>query len=98
MPAQSYDTASIPLTSGDRIVIYSDGVTEAAAPDGEEFSAERLLEILVERSDTTTDEFADYTLRQLIGWTRKPRLALDDDLTLLVIDVPRNGNIAHQAR
>ena len=94
LPAQSYDTASIPLASGDRIVIYSDGVTEAEAPNGEQFSAERLLDILVEHSNTTTSEFADYTLRQLIGWTRKPRLALDDDLTLLVIDVPENGGRA----
>ena len=62
--------------------------------DGEEFSSGRLLKMLVERSDTTSDEFADYTLRQLIGWTRKPRLALDDDLTLLVIDVPENGQRA----
>ena len=97
LPLQSYETATVPLAPGDRIVIYSDGVTEAAAPDGEEFSAERLLEMLVERSDTTTDEFADYTLRQLIGWTRKPRLALDDDVTLLVIDVPENGERATRA-
>ena len=94
LPVQSYDTATVPLAPGDRIVIYSDGVTEAAAPDGEEFSAERLLKMLVERSDTTSDEFADYTLRQLIGWTKKPRLALDDDLTLLIIDVPENGQRA----
>ena len=72
-------------------------MTEASAPDGEEFTTERLLKMLVERSNTTTDEFADYTLPQLIGWTRKPRLALDDDLTLLVIDVPENGNNGTQA-
>ena len=94
LPAQSYETASIPLTSGNRIVIYSDGVTEAEVPSGEQFSTERLLDILVEHSNTTTAEFADYTLRQLIGWTRKPRLALDDDLTLFVIDVPENGKRA----
>lgn len=98
LPVQSYETATVPLAPGDRIVIYSDGVTEAAAPDGEEFTSERLLDLLVQRSGTTTDEFADYTLRQLIGWTRKPRLALNDDLTLLVIDVPENGNSAHQTR
>lgn len=60
--------------------------------------SERLLDRLVQRSGTSTDEFADYTLRQLIGWTRKPRLALDDDLTLLVIDVPENGNSAVRTR
>lgn len=98
LPVQSYETATVPLAPGDRIVIYSNGVTEAAAPDGEEFTSERLLDLLVQRSGTSTDEFADYTLRQLIGWTRKPRLALDDDLTLLVIDVPDNGNSAHQTR
>ena len=86
----------VPLAPDVRIVIYSDRVTEAAAPDGEEFTTERLLKMLVERSDTTTDEFADYTLRQLIGWNRRPRLALDDDLTLLVVDVPENGQDTKQ--
>ena len=94
LPHQSYETAKIPLAPGDRIVIYSDGVTEAEAPDGELFSAERLLSLLVEHSDTSTAEFADITLRQLRTWTQKPRLALDDDLTLLVIDVPTKREYA----
>ena len=91
LPSQSYETANIQLAPGDRIVIYSDGVTEAAAPDGELFSEERLLTLLVEHSGTSTAEFADVTLQQLTQWTQKPKLALDDDLTLLVIDVPENG-------
>ena len=91
LPSQSYETANIQLAPGDWIVIYSDGVTEAAAPDGELFSEERLLTLLVEHSGTSTAEFADVTLQQLTQWTQKPKLALDDDLTLLVIDVPENG-------
>ena len=98
LPSQSYETAKIPLAPGDRIVIYSDAVTEAAAPDGELFSEERLLTLLIENSGTSTAEFADVTLQQLTQWTQKPKLALDDDLTLLVIDVPVTGRQATRTR
>ena len=98
LPSQSYETAKIPLAPGDRIVIYSDGVTEAATPDGELFSEERLLTLLIENSGTSTAEFADVTLQQLTQWTQKPKLALDDDLTRLVIDVPVTGRQATRTR
>lgn len=36
----------VQLASGDLFAIYTDGVTEAAAPDGEEFGEERLIDTL----------------------------------------------------
>ena len=38
-----YEQASIPLNAGDRIILFTDGLTEARNADGEEFGEERLL-------------------------------------------------------
>jgi sigma-B regulation protein RsbU (phosphoserine phosphatase) len=46
------NVAEVQLAPGDTLVLYTDGVTEAAGPDAEEFGEPRLIEIL--RSDCTT--------------------------------------------
>ncbi len=38
-----YEQASIPLNAGDRIILFTDGLTEARNDEGEEFGEERLL-------------------------------------------------------
>jgi phosphoserine phosphatase RsbU/P len=40
--AASFDEQTLQLERGDLLVAYSDGVTEARNPDGEEFGEERL--------------------------------------------------------
>lgn len=41
-----YTEAQVRLQPDDRMLIYSDGVLEAASPDGEEYGADRLVEFL----------------------------------------------------
>jgi sigma-B regulation protein RsbU (phosphoserine phosphatase) len=41
-----YDEYASPLAPGDRVYLYSDGITEALSPDGELFGVPRMLEIL----------------------------------------------------
>ena len=47
-PEWECEVAEVQLYSGDLFAIYTDGVTEAAAPDGEEFGEERLIALLRE--------------------------------------------------
>jgi serine phosphatase RsbU (regulator of sigma subunit) len=39
----TFPADTLQLSPGDSLVVYSDGVTEAAAPDGEEFGLDRLV-------------------------------------------------------
>ena len=41
-----YETGSLALAQGDLLALFTDGVSEAPAPDGEEFGAERLADLL----------------------------------------------------
>jgi steroid delta-isomerase-like uncharacterized protein len=39
----TFPSETLQLSPGDSLIVYSDGVTEAAAPDGEEFGLDRLM-------------------------------------------------------
>jgi sigma-B regulation protein RsbU (phosphoserine phosphatase) len=39
----TFPSETLQLSPGDSLVVYSDGVTEAAAPDGDEFGLDRLV-------------------------------------------------------
>jgi sigma-B regulation protein RsbU (phosphoserine phosphatase) len=68
MSDREYQYEKVPLDPGDTVFLYTDGVTEARDPSGEEFGIERLCEVLketdrypeglVEAVKKTVDEFA----------------------------------------
>src|SRR6202167_5718148 len=45
LPDWNYEEEAFPLSSGDRLVLYTDGLTEAMNSDQEEFGERRLLEL-----------------------------------------------------
>ena len=46
IPGASFPVMETQLALGDKIVIYSDGVTEARGPDGEFYGVDRLLRVV----------------------------------------------------
>jgi sigma-B regulation protein RsbU (phosphoserine phosphatase) len=73
------------LQSGDRVVLYTDGITEARTEDGEFFGVERLIDHL-ERAATTRQPAAE-TLRRISHDVRAHQGgALADDATLLIAE------------
>ena len=89
-----YSTTTLSLAAGDRLVLYTDGVVEAASPGDEFFETARLQETLVSGADLSADRWAGHLLDRLTTWSGKARLELDDDLTVVVLDVPGVGGIA----
>lgn len=71
-----YRNGELRLAPGDRLLLYTDGVTEALSPSGEPFGEERLRDLLASSGDL------DAILSRLAEWTG--REALDDDVTLVV--------------
>lgn len=55
----TYDEVTFPLGEGDVYVFYSDGVTEAMNAQGEEFSSERLMEVVSSARDEPASEIVN---------------------------------------
>lgn len=77
-----YSEESSNLGSGDLLVLYSDGVTEANNPDFDEFGEERFIRVLSENRALTAREIVDAVTAALKEFTAGAPQA--DDITLLV--------------
>jgi serine phosphatase RsbU (regulator of sigma subunit) len=78
-------TQPLELSSGDRLVLYSDGVTEARPDAGEPFGLANLVPALQEVRRAPAREAARRVIRQVRAH-RAQELA--DDATVLVLDIP----------
>ena len=81
---QSFTSDITELQSGDRIVLYTDGVTEARNSDDEEFGEDRLLRVLQRNAASAAVEIQKEILQSVTAFSRA---AWQDDATLLVVAV-----------
>lgn len=79
-----YRSADLQLEAGDRLVFYTDGITEAVSPSGELFQTERLDQI-VSRCHLKTNETLERILAEIDDFTCGG--SATDDRTLVVMDV-----------
>jgi sigma-B regulation protein RsbU (phosphoserine phosphatase) len=77
-----YRSTKRALTQGDRLLLYTDGVVEAANRSEEEFGQERLAKLLASSAGLTVEELADLILTTVQAWAP----AQMDDLTVVVCD------------
>jgi serine phosphatase RsbU (regulator of sigma subunit) len=74
------------ITSGDRFLLYTDGLIEPENTNGESFGDRRLEEVVRENQRRPCAEMSDRLLSELRQW--QPSSApQQDDITLIVIDV-----------
>jgi len=86
-PEAEFTTRRMRLQSGDRCLLYTDGVTEAPNAAGEEFGSERLLEFVRDNANLTPEKFCDALLARVDAWCgRRPGQEPADDLTLLLAE------------
>jgi sigma-B regulation protein RsbU (phosphoserine phosphatase) len=78
----TYSTAVHPLRSGDRLLLYTDGLLEAANPAGEELGPQRLSALLEDGAHLDAEAAADHLISSLKTWARSQ----NDDLTVLICD------------
>ncbi len=77
------DPAPIQLQQGDRLLVYTDGITEAKNPGGKMFGIERLGQAVLRHSKLEGQAFVDALYREAMDFSNNA--ALLDDLTLLSI-------------
>jgi len=75
------ENAAVTLDAGDLLLFYTDGVTEAAAPDGELFGDDRLRALLAASADQEPGRIRDTILARVRAFAPVQR----DDITLLIL-------------
>lgn len=84
IPGLSYPEAeSFQLQHGDRLVVYTDGITEAKRADGAMFGTERLIQVVIRHSKLEGQTFIEALHRDLTDFLGG--LSLQDDLTILSV-------------
>ncbi len=83
-PDQAFSMGTARLAPGDRMILFTDGVTEARNPAGEEFGEERLVRLLLENRAGSASELQEKILKAAAEFSRGP---WDDDATLLLLAV-----------
>lgn len=71
------------LESGDMLVLYTDGITEATNVDGEEYGREKLVECIKECKNLPAREMISFINEQVLSFSHNH--FLDDDGTLFII-------------
>ncbi|MFC1499956.1 SpoIIE family protein phosphatase, partial [Candidatus Zixiibacteriota bacterium] len=85
LPDAEYKTETMSLASGDRLYLFSDGLTELSNEGGEFFGVERLLSVIASHDSRGLEESIDGIIEDSRHWSGQR--ALEDDLTLLGIEI-----------
>jgi len=78
-----YEEDSVKLNSGDTIVMYSDGITEALNEKDEEFGEERLLSIINKNINKKSIEIIAEVIKSVKSFAQD--MPQSDDITIVVI-------------
>lgn len=78
----TYESKSLPLQPGDRLLLYTDGIVEARNDAGQLFGDASLSRALKDTRHLSPAEAVDHLLSALQRWAKSQ----DDDLTVLVCD------------
>ena len=82
LTSAAYTATQQPMRKGDRLLLYTDGILEAANSAEEEFGQERLGRLLTASTGNTVEETADLILSTVQSWAPTQT----DDLTVVVCD------------
>ncbi|HMQ04538.1 MAG TPA: SpoIIE family protein phosphatase [Pyrinomonadaceae bacterium] len=82
IPTAEYDAGEMSLSPGEVLVIYSDGVSEATDPDGEEFGLDRLAAVIKSNIGMSAAGIRDRVESALSSFTRNA--PANDDITLVI--------------
>jgi serine phosphatase RsbU (regulator of sigma subunit) len=86
-PEAAYSCVEIQVATGDRCLLYTDGVFESKNAAQEEFGKSRCKKFLETHGDITAAHFVSALLESIAGFSGHGSARLqEDDITLLVLD------------
>ena len=72
---------SFPISSGDIVLLYTDGITEATSAEGEMFGEQRLIEAFHDATALPVSQIADKIMESAVGFQTEQH----DDMTVVVL-------------
>jgi sigma-B regulation protein RsbU (phosphoserine phosphatase) len=73
----------LPIDSGQILVLYTDGATEALSPEGQEYGRSRLVDAVRRSRDLRARQMIDYIYNDIFEWTGGR--GSGDDVTFVII-------------
>jgi phosphoserine phosphatase RsbU/P len=84
LESNTYSQTEVPLRSGDRLVLFTDGITEAGSHEGREFGEDRLVELVVAHRHLPAPALLDSVFADVSAFTRG---VFADDATLISVAI-----------
>lgn len=83
-PDSPFTESTVELLAGDRLLLFTDGLTEAVDESGEQFGEERLIELLRRYRDLDAEELKDLLFNSVGEFCGN---TFEDDAALMVVEV-----------
>ena len=77
------ETYAMPYSSGDVMVLFTDGITEAKDPRGQEFGLDHLKSTVVEAANLSPVKIQEHLIKKLYEYTGTEEI--DDDYTTMIV-------------
>jgi sigma-B regulation protein RsbU (phosphoserine phosphatase) len=87
--AACLEEVTLPLTSGDLFVLFTDGISEAMNADEDLFGENRLSTLIEDHAELPFDELRERILREVRDFTGE--LGPHDDMTLILLKIDEMG-------
>ena len=80
-----YGQLTIPMTIGDQLFVYTDGIIDAPSPGGKSFGLARLKDVLDANAGASLSNLKSAVLKTLNQYTEKE--LTHDDVTLIALEI-----------
>lgn len=84
-PDSDYAEQRLELETGDRLFLYTDGLSEERNSQGDQFGDARMLEVLASTANTALDSTVNTLIREVAAWGKGDQVR--DDVAIVAIEM-----------